>query len=633
MRFPLQATLFGLIAVALVAIELLRGGTRTVLALPAYAILAFAACLTVFHARRTGVSRQGIFCLVSAVVFFGYLFVRSALSSDAFLARTNLYLIGASLILYLLSAFHVTRSGLRLALVAVLLVLGLAHCGVGAVQFFEGKNYTPFDLLPRPDYGSRASGFYNSPNHLAGFLEAALLMGISVAWWSRWPTYGKILAGYAAVMCLGGLLITGSRGGYLGTSCGLLFFLLISLWIVMKRVPERRWMLLLAIGVFTLVLGLGLQKALTQSHLLEERAASMVQQEEGGLRRLLGVRQMMGRAALQQFLLSPALGTGAGTYLYYGRQFRARTVQRDPIYAHNDYLQLLAEYGVVGLVGLFIFLNVHLRNGWRWVNHAIAPQMHAAGVQSNSLALTIGAICSVVAYMAHSILDFNLQIPANALLVAFLFGLLANPEGEAHAPSLGSGRIIGLVLRFAPAGLGVWMLWVALAKLPAEVWGEKARRLLSTSQYLESAEVARNAEEYARQGAERDPGNTELHSMRGDAQVALAMSSGEPSERQRWQEESAGSFTRALKLSPQDRNIVLGLAWSLDALQRFDESEPLFQRALQLDPNAADVRWAHAAHLHARGKLEEAEAQYKVAIRLGSRAAQIGLERLATERK
>ncbi len=614
-------------------IELLRGGTRAVFALPCYGILALAACLTVFHARRTGVARPAMLCLAVTVLCFGYLLGRTAFSPDTFLARTNLYLLGAALILYFLSAFHITLSSLRMALVAVLLVLGLANCGVGAVQFFKGQNYLPFDLMPRPDYGSRASGFYNSPNHLAGFLEVAILMGFSLAWWSRWPTYGKILAGYAAVMCLGGLLITGSRGGYLGAGCGLLVFVLVSLWIVVRRVPERRWLLLAAIAVFALIVGFGVQKTLTRSQFLEERAASMIQQDEGGLRQLLGVRRMMGNAALKQFLLSPALGTGAGTYLYYGRQFRAPLVQRDPVYAHNDYLQLLAEYGVVGLAGLLIFLNVHLRNGWRWVNHAISEHLHG-GAQSNSLALTVGAMSSVVAFMAHSILDFNLQIPANALLMAGVFGLLANPEGESHAPSSAeTNRLVNALLRFAPAALGVWMLIVALPKLPSEILGEKVRMLLSNTAYLESPEVARQAEEQARLAVARDPQSTELLCLLGETQVALATLSGETAEQRRWYEESIVSYEKARALSPQDRNVILYLGWSLDALQRFAEAEPLFERALQLDPNAADVRWARAAHLHLQGKLAEAEIQYRAAAKLGSRPAELGLERLVNERK
>ena len=48
-------------------------------------------------------------------------------------------------------------------------------------------------------------------------------------------------------------------------------------------------------------------------------------------------------------------------------------------------------------------------------------------VLSSSLALVVGAAVGILALSVHSIFDFNLQIPANTLFVAFLFGILANP--------------------------------------------------------------------------------------------------------------------------------------------------------------------------------------------------------------
>ena len=71
----------------------------------------------------------------------------------------------------------------------------------------------------------------------------------------------------------------------------------------------------------------------------------------------------MWRAALQQWNLAPLVGTGSGTYLYYGRQFRSEQMQIDPVRAHNDYLDLLAEYGAVAAFLLLPFVFVHLRHG------------------------------------------------------------------------------------------------------------------------------------------------------------------------------------------------------------------------------------------------------------------------------
>ena len=138
------------------------------------------------------------------------------------------------------------------------------------------------------------------------------------------------------------------------------------------------------------------------------------------------------RAALKQWHLDPVFGTGAGTYRFYGRQFRSEQVQNDPVDVHNDYLHLLCEYGLVGLAGFLLFFSAHMRQGWRSLSRFVSNSGGGGGaLLSTRRALHLGALAAVAAYVVHSALDFNLHIPANAILLAFVFGLLANP-GMAH---------------------------------------------------------------------------------------------------------------------------------------------------------------------------------------------------------
>src|SRR5262249_39032723 len=130
------------------------------------------------------------------------------------------------------------------------------------------------------------------------------------------------------------------------------------------------------------------------------------------------------KAAVQQFQLDPIDGTGSGTYLFYGRQFRSASIDSDPVNVHNDYLHLLAEYGILGALGFLFFFGAHLGKGWKNYQR-LGPKRIAVStrVLSNNLALQIGALSAIAAYIVHSTLDFNLHIPANALLLAFVFGL------------------------------------------------------------------------------------------------------------------------------------------------------------------------------------------------------------------
>ena len=94
-------------------------------------------------------------------------------------------------------------------------------------------------------------------------------------------------------------------------------------------------------------------------------------------------RLMLWPSAIENFRVSPAFGTGSATFLYYGRKFRDPRLQSDPVRPHNDYLELLAEYGVAGAAAFLLFLGAHLRWGWRAFRYLSA---HAGSGGSNAAA-------------------------------------------------------------------------------------------------------------------------------------------------------------------------------------------------------------------------------------------------------
>ncbi len=83
-------------------------------------------------------------------------------------------------------------------------------------------------------------------------------------------------------------------------------------------------------------------------------------------------------------------------------------------YAHNDYLQLLTECGFVGFGLMAWALVVTLRHLFsRFANHA---DWEVAAMGSS---LTAG----IVAFLLHSLVDFNMHIPANALMFCLLVSI------------------------------------------------------------------------------------------------------------------------------------------------------------------------------------------------------------------
>ena len=94
------------------------------------------------------------------------------------------------------------------------------------------------------------------------------------------------------------------------------------------------------------------------------------------------------------------------------------------MYVHNDYLNTLCEWGVVGM-GLIAAAVALLYKGaiktWSFVRHS---SNHHGGHRSNKSAFVAGASLGLLALLLHSFLDFNMHIPANAIVAVTLMALI-----------------------------------------------------------------------------------------------------------------------------------------------------------------------------------------------------------------
>jgi O-antigen ligase len=566
---------------AFLSMQALTGGTRPLLAFPGYAVLATAGILAalLLWSAKTFPDRL---CLCSALLFFGYVLVRALCSPVPYLARSDIYPVLAGLIVYLITSCLLTSAKARLWVFAGLLMAAMVQVGVGAVQFRSGNNFMPIPFLQRFDYGSRASGFYTCPNHLAGLLEALGIFGLSMTFWSRWPVWSKLLTGYAAGICYVGIILTGSRGGYLSATAGLLAFGLLSLNLL--RAGGSR--LLVRIGAPALIAGAlaltVISSLIHQSEFLSDRTRKIADNTD--------IRLDFWNAAIQQWKLSPLLGTGSRTYLYYGRKYRTQEVQFDANYVHNDYLQLVSEYGLVGAAIFLPFLVAHLRRGWvsaGWLGRRrIAASQN---LTSNSMALNLGALACVAGYIVHSVFDFNLHIPANTMLLAFVFGILANSQRSQDRRGYSSAEnpLLHKVLLFALAamlGLQTWRF------APGEYYTERARLNLRDSRPIPAIS-------YALRGLECEKQNPALYYYLGKARVLAADQQDNGDERDSFYRAALPAFAHAREIAPLDETYALELASTYDALQRFAEAEWIYSQATAFDPKSVAAKRDHELHL------------------------------------
>jgi O-antigen ligase len=567
-----------LVAIAFGLAQVLIGGTRLLFALPSYALLATVGVLTLlwFRTEKPPPSRT---CLISSIIFFGYILWRAFLSPVEYVARPDIYSVLAALIVYFFVACFCTSPKQRMSILVILLTLSLAHVLIGAIQFRDGNNFMLIPFLQRFDYGRRASGFYVCPNHLAGLLEVIAVFGLSMVCWSRWPMWAKLLIGYAVAVCYVGLVLTASRGGYLSVSASLIAFGALSLVILYRAGARLFW----RIGGISLVAAITVGAIAVflvhKSDYLSGRAQTVFEKTN--------IRLDLWQGAIAEWKLSPLVGTGSGTYLYYGRMFRTERMQRDPTYVHNDYLHLLAEYGLIGTAFFVLFLTAHLYNGWKNFQR-LGPKrvIVAHRLLSNGLALNIGAIAAVAAYMVHSFLDFNLHIPANALLMAFVFGLLAN----AGTKQEGADRSMSIFWRLPLPVLGLWVAFQCTRLFPGEYFTERARTAQRDNHPDEA--IA-----FASRGLATEKANPYLYKYLASAQFTRCDAISDFRARVSCYEQPIENLNKARTLAPQDATLALQLAFTYDLMERFAESEWLFYEAMRWDPRSIYLKEAYDLHL------------------------------------
>ena len=113
----------------------------------------------------------------------------------------------------------------------------------------------------------------------------------------------------------------------------------------------------------------------------------------------------------------PLLGTGPGTFATIYTQYQPPGLARRRFYAHNDYLQFISEIGLAAAVVIVWMIIALFRKGFKKLG---SPSRLVRGT-------TLGAMAAITAILVHSFGDFNLSIPANAVLFTILGAAVASP--------------------------------------------------------------------------------------------------------------------------------------------------------------------------------------------------------------
>ena len=282
--------------------------------------------------------------------------------------------------------------------------LGFVVSVFGILQHltFNGKLYWVREM----HYGGVPFGPFANRNHFAGFAELVLPLALVPLMLGRVRRERWIVVGLFAVLPIAALFLSASRGGIVSFAAQLFVLALI---MIRRRATLGKQ--LLAGGVVLLIAilmvsWLGVGQILQRFSSLQSLEASE------------GKRASMRKGAWRIFLDHPIAGTGLGTlqivYPPYETLYDGKIVN----HAHNDYLEALAETGLLGGLCCAWFLTILLSQSLlrlRQFDHSFAA------------ALQLSGIVACAGFLVHALVDFNFHIPSN-LLLFFLMAFLATVD-------------------------------------------------------------------------------------------------------------------------------------------------------------------------------------------------------------
>ena len=355
--------------------------------------------------------------------------VRS-LSFDPYSTRLALVLI-AALFIYFAAALAFIDSPRRLRLIVnVIVIFGFLMAPFALIQSFVTPNkiYGLKELTQSTSFGP----FVNR-HHFAGYMEMTLALPLGLLFSGAIERERRILYVFAVLLMAVALVMTNSRGGLLSFLAELAFIFFMTRKGRGQEEEERK-----SEGVGARPRRALLRAGLALALLLALFTGVVMVGGEDVLSRFVGTvnaedpttgRSHYWATTLQIIRDHPVLGTGLGAFGLVYTRYDTRNGFFRLEQAHNDYLQVLSDAGVIGAVlGLFFIFSL-FRMGFA---RRETEDKFRRGV-------AVGALAGCFAVLVHSFFDFILHTTSNALLFLVL-AALATINGRVQEARSGRRR-------------------------------------------------------------------------------------------------------------------------------------------------------------------------------------------------
>lgn len=475
--------------------------------------------------------------------------------------RTDGLLLGCGLAACCWAGWLARRPGHRV-LAAGVGILALANVVVALIQW-KDPAFTP--IYAGRETNTYPSGFYAHYNHFASFLLGSGFLAAGCALMPGSRRWKRLGWSAVALGCLGGIILSQSRGAFLAAGVGGL--VLLSCWLVDLNRRRVKWFGIALVGVLALlpVAGVGawrFARIALSSRGVESNSARMM--DDSGR---LDFASMAVQIASEQ----PLTGGGSRSFSY--EVFRKWDAQEmwvgsgDIDMVHNELLQAAVDYGWIGL--LLIVLVIFCVTARGLMVLAVDPPVPPGAVDGG---LTTGALAGIAAMLVQGMFSFVFHMAPDVLLLGLLLGLVISqpwPFVKQSAQTAAWRRpapwvactlavVLGLV---AWRDAGAWWL-VARPGAPGTVADPESRY-----QSLRHALGIRP--------------DFRIEQSMAEAAGELSQSQPEPS-RADWSQQLMEHQRSILVRHPWNHAARLGLARQLDELGQFREAEEHYRKLLPL---------------------------------------------------
>jgi len=472
--------------------------------------------------------------------------------------------------------------------------LGLAAIGVvlAAYQRFIAPDWLMLGRAQVDQYIGRASGYLGNPNNFGAGLVLLIPPTLSMAVQRGAGAVQRIFFGYLVLVLLVGLGLTISRGSWIALALAL------ACWPLLLRGQAWASRILLsatALGV-VVIAGAALYSTVP---LVKSRFDALA--NDRGERS----RPVLWQASGELFLSAPVVGTGGGSFNTLFERHRPERFNEEPQWTHNEYLNTLSDYGLLGFLGLFGAVGALV---FQVAMQAARQPLAEVNMGWRAPSVTHGLSVGLLAFAVACFVDFHLKIPALGMTVALIAAEVVRRQWVSpitEGPPI-AARQLGAIL--AAVAVVIATLALALPAHQAEASRYAGRQkidafaLKSNPTLNLHKETLTQARALLADALAFDEANGQAWA--DSAYVSALWSHLAPLRANDFGREAEAAARQALARSEAVPEFWIRLGVALDLQGRWNEASDAFLRALTLAPANSLVWYHHAYHLslNSRGR-------------------------------